>query len=190
MPTTPPGAQAIHKVTPDISLLGLLLQLLPRLSHPPGVCFKLPPPGVSRPTSLPFALGVPSQRLSCGAWNWFSQSVSNPSPPALCNLFSHWELVGFLPEFNIAYCVWPITLRLRQMLMKVWTFLMLSTLVLHVCAPYSKTDFTFELNSLTFLCKVTVSSLVFHTFFLVVQMPPLPCHFLMLHLYLCHPACQ
>ena len=55
-----------------------------------------------------------------------------------------------------------LSMRLRQLFMKVWTFLVVLLVILHVSDPYSKPDFTLELRILN-LVWVAIA-LVLYTF--------------------------
>ena len=90
---------------------------------------------------------------------------------AQCNPWSSFyfdfngALLYSLPMFCIAdgFCS-IVSIRLRQLYMKVWTVLVVFLVVLHVSDPYSETDFTLELKILN-LVSVAIA-LAIHVFFL------------------------
>ena len=65
------------------------------------------PPGVSWPTSFPFALGVPGERLPSDTVCRFPYGVANTFPSLVGNFFLHRPLSSSLPEFFISDGFWP-----------------------------------------------------------------------------------
>jgi len=106
--------------------------------------FKLPP-AVSCPLYV-------CQEILGDSWCWFPECVTNPPPSSdlitsIQCVFSHKSLL--LTVFGQQ--IWRLLL--RQLLIKVCTFLMVALVVLHVSAPYCRTDFMLELNRHIFVCN-------------------------------------
>merc|ERR1711860_458550 len=64
-----------------------------------------------------------------------------------------WLVFSQMMSFLILSCHLTFRIFLRQLLMKVWTLRMTVSVVLQVSHPYSSTDFTFELNSLSLVLR-------------------------------------
>ena len=64
-----------------------------------------------------------------------------------------WLVLSQMMSFLILSCHLTFRIFLRQLLMKVWTLRMTVSVVLQVSHPYSSTDLTFELNSLSLVLR-------------------------------------
>ena len=77
---------------------------------------------------------------------------------SMCPCFDHCHSFTLI----MVSCQCILSMRLRQLIMKFWTFLVVFLAVLHVSDPYSRTDFTLELK---FLILVWVAiGLALHMF--------------------------
>ena len=128
------GVQAVNKKPPELPILCLYFQLVPGDAHP--LCQEVSAPGVSRPASSPFPLGVPRQCFSCGTSHWLPKRVLYPSPfppisrsAGICCALSH-RLILLISS---GQC----TLRIlrRQLLMAVSTCATVAFVIIHVFAP-------------------------------------------------------
>ena len=75
----------------------------------------------------------------------------------LCRISSsagRWSVLCHRSLLLMVLGQWIRSSRLKQLLMKVWILLMVYTVVLHVSAPYSRTDFTLVLKIRIFVVMV------------------------------------
>ncbi|KAH3802977.1 hypothetical protein DPMN_156675 [Dreissena polymorpha] len=96
-PVVPSGTKAANQLPPGVSVLGESLKLPPCLAHLLSICIQVPAPGVSRPPSLPFRLGVPCEGLPCHIGYRLANGVAYPPPTSLKDVFFNWLLVCSSP---------------------------------------------------------------------------------------------
>ncbi|KAH3804726.1 hypothetical protein DPMN_133014 [Dreissena polymorpha] len=65
------------------------------------ICIQVPAPGVSRPSSLPFPLGVPCKRLPRRIGFRLAKGVAYPPPTSLKNVFFNLMLLCSSPSFFV-----------------------------------------------------------------------------------------
>ena len=149
-PFAPPGTQVIDNSLPESSDPGFLFKLPLSVTCPLYVCHVIPSPRISWASSFSVSLWIPCQlMLVSGVCD---QSTPHRllliSSPAFCwYVFSHKSLL--LVVFGQR--IWRILL--RQLLIKVFNFMVVVLVVLHVSAPYNSTYFTLELTRRIFVCN-------------------------------------
>ncbi|KAH3730009.1 hypothetical protein DPMN_055988 [Dreissena polymorpha] len=89
---------ATNLLSPCVSVLGECLQLPTCLAHLLGISIQVTAPGVSRPPSLHFPLGVPCERLSCLIGCRLAKGVAYTTPTSLKDIFFfNWLLLCSSP---------------------------------------------------------------------------------------------
>ncbi|KAH3691876.1 hypothetical protein DPMN_191054 [Dreissena polymorpha] len=100
----------VNQLPPSVLVLGEYLKLPPCLAHLLSICIQVPVPGVSRPPSLPFSLGVPCERLPRRSECTLAKGVAYPSPTSLKDVFFNWLLLCSSLLFFIGDIVLPADL--------------------------------------------------------------------------------